>query len=513
MVKPLSRSRLVVSRFFRSLYWKLSATFLLLLVVLAVAYVYITAFTAEMYFQEANQRINAAVAEHIAREMNLIVDGMIDQETVATLFHNIMVINPSVEVYLLDPQGKILSSFAPGKVVQRISVSLEPIHKFLQAKGTSFVLGDDPKNAKGEKVFSAARIERNGKLEGYLYVILGGEEYDSAAQFLLGSYILRLASRTMGLTLIAAAVIGLVAFRLITKSLRTTIQTVREFQSGNFEARVPPSSSLETQQLARAFNEMAETIVRHIEEMKTMDNLRRDLVANVSHDLRTPLVSIHGYVETILMKEDTLSKDERLHYLTTVRQSAEKLKRLVEELFELSKLEAKQTKPRLEPFSIAELVQDVAQKFQLLAEQHQVRIETLYPRDLPLVTADIALIERVFQNLLENALKHTPANGVITIRLEPMNNQVKVNVADTGLGIPPEELPFVFQRYRRSSQGSSGNDTGAGLGLAIVKKILEVHGLSISVSSRMKEGTAFSFHLPVESPYSSFSSPTSRTDV
>jgi signal transduction histidine kinase len=244
---------------------------------------------------------------------------------------------------------------------------------------------------------------------------------------------------------------------------------------------------------------MADKIVAHIEEIKTMDDLRRDLVANVSHDLRTPLVSIHGYVETILMKDKSLSPEDREKYLKTVLQGTEKLKRLVEELFELSKLEAKQTTPTFERFSLAELVQDVVQKQQILAEHERLRIQTDFPRDLPFVVADIALIERVFQNLLENAIKFSADGGTITVTLRPGARGVTVIVADTGYGIPVEELPHIFERYQRGSRSATIDRTGAGLGLAIVKRILEIHGVTIAVSSKMNEGTAFSFQLPIQS--------------
>jgi len=485
-------------RTFASLYWRLSATFLLILAVLAIAYVYITAYTADMHFLEANQRLNAMVAKYIARQVRPIVGGKIDRDVLSRLFDEAMVINPSVEVYLLDPHGTILAYSAPDSAIKRKSVALEPIHRFLDEGGKDLVLGDDPRNIHRTKAFSAARLEHEGTLEGYLYVILGGEEYDSALQFVSGSYFMRLGLRTIGLTILAAAIIGLLAFRFITKSLRTTVETVKEFQNGNLEARVPTSSSPEINELAIAFNEMADTIVRHIEEIKTMDTLRRDLVANVSHDLRTPLVTIHGYVETILMKADTLSEADRRKFLTIVLQSTERLRKLVDELFELSKLEAKQTKPTLEQFSIAELVQDVAQKFQILAEEHRVSIRTVLRHDLPPVTADIALIERVFQNLIDNAIKFTPANGVITIKLELVSNKVAIDVSDTGYGIPADELPYIFEPYRKGREFSATDGSGAGLGLAIVKKILEIHGISVSVTSKVKEGTAFSFYLPVE---------------
>jgi len=371
---------------------------------------------------------------------------------------------------------------------------------FLREKGNSFVMGDDPRSASGHKAFSAASLGDARAAGGYLYVILGGEEYDSVTRFLLGSYILRLGVRSMILTLVGAAVIGLIAFRLMTRSLGKTIATVRRFQDGELSARVSTGSTLEVRELGEAFNEMADTIVAHIEEIRTMDNLRRDLVANVSHDLRTPLVSIHGYVETILMKDKSLSPEDREKYLRTVLQGTERLKKLVEELFELSKLEAKQTRPELEKFSIAELVQDVVREHQILADRHRVTLRTEFSTDVPLVVADIALIERVFQNLLDNAIRYTPENGTVSIRLAFEGSSVGVNIADTGDGIPAEDLPYIFDRYRRGLQYPGRESSGAGLGLAIVKKILEIHGITISVTSRINEGTAFSFRLPVEQP-------------
>lgn len=498
---------------FASLYWKLSATLVLILAVLAVVYVYITAFTADMYFREATQRLNAMVAPYIAREIHPLVDGKIDRGALKRMFDAAMVLNPSAEVYLLDSLGNVLAYSAPDSAMKRRSVSLDPVKSFLRDKGKSFVQGDDPRSAGGQKAFSAAAIGDPRTARGYLYVILGGEEYDSVTRFLLGSYILRLVVRAMVLTLIGAAVIGLIAFRLITGSLGRTISAVRRFQDGDLSARVSPGSSLEIRELGEAFNEMADKTVAHIEEIRTMDNLRRDLVANVSHDLRTPLVSIHGYVETILMKDKSLSPEDREKYLRTVLLGTERLRKLVEELFQLSKLEAKQTRPDLEQFSLAELVQDVVQEHQLMADQHRVNLKTVFPRDLPFVFADIALIERVFQNLLDNAIKFTPENGSITISLASEGKSVGVNVADTGDGIPADELPYIFDRYRRGPQFASHEDSGAGLGLAIVKKILEIHGVTISASSKVKEGTAFSFQLPVQRVFLTTETPGRRNST
>jgi signal transduction histidine kinase len=484
-----------VSRF-RGLYWKLSGILVILLAVLAVAYVYITTFTSEMYYQEASQRLNAMVAPYIAHHLSLMREGKIDEGALKTLFSDVMTINPSLEVYLLDPTGRILAYSAPDSVIKRKSVHLAPLLAFLHNGASTFQMGDDPRGLHREKVFSAAALDRNGHTEGYLYVILGGEEYDSSIHMLFGSYILRLGFRTMGLTLIGAAVLGLLAFGLVTRSLRKAVGVVRQFQSGDHSVRIPPSTTPEFNELATAFNEMADAIVRQLDEIKSMDMLRRDLVANVSHDLRTPLVSIHGYVETILMKDRTLTDNQRREYLKTVLHSTERLKTLVEELLELSKLEAKQTVPKLEQFSLAELVQDVIQKYRLLAEERRVGIRMELPRRLPYVYADISLIERVFQNLLDNAVKYTPENGSIMIVMKEEGSGVHVNIADTGPGISEDDLPHIFDRFHRGTPTPEGGKPGSGLGLAIVKKILEIHGVTITVSSTVQKGTAFSFRLP-----------------
>jgi signal transduction histidine kinase len=227
-----------------------------------------------------------------------------------------------------------------------------------------------------------------------------------------------------------------------------------------------------------------------------MDNLRRELVANVSHDLRTPLATIQGYIETIMMKSDSLSKEDKEKYMQTIFSSTERLKNLVAELFELSKLEARETIPNPEPFSIAELVQDVQQKNLIIAEPKNIELKLESPHDLPFVYADIGMMEKVLQNLLDNAMRFTPEGGSIKIILNPNKNDIRISVADSGIGINPEELPHIFERYQKAERTSLDEKSGLGLGLAIVKKILEVHDINIFVESSENTGTVFSFSLP-----------------
>ncbi len=190
-----------------------------------------------MYFQEASQRLNAEVAQHIADDYQFFVNGETNQAALEKIFHDIMVINPSIEVYLLDTDGKILSYFAPDKEIKLGKIPLEPIQEFLEVGASSFVMGVDPKNEHVEKTFSAAKVYEGEVQRGYIYVILGGEDYENAANFVFGSYILRLGLRSMTITIIAAALFSLIALGLITRNMRKIVSVVRRFKEGDLNSQ------------------------------------------------------------------------------------------------------------------------------------------------------------------------------------------------------------------------------------------------------------------------------------
>ena len=242
---------------------------------------------------------------------------------------------------------------------------------------------------------------------------------------------------------------------------------------------------------------MADILTSNIEKLKQVENLRRELIANVSHDLRTPIAVIRGYVETLQMKEETLSAEDRKRYINTVKESAEKLERLVNELFELSKLEANQVQAKKEPFIISELVSDIGNKYQLIAKIKNISINAEVSRELPPVFADVALIERVMQNLIDNALKFTPEGGTIIIKtMRNSTSDVQISVSDNGIGIPENEREQIFARYYKANNFTDlKNNTG--LGLAIAKKILDLHNSTLDLISKENSGSSFIFRLPL----------------
>ncbi|MCF8338567.1 MAG: HAMP domain-containing histidine kinase [Bacteroidales bacterium] len=483
----------------KSLYWRISLVFLLILLLLGLAYVTITTYAASRYYQETTQRLNADVAQKMLKEVDPFKNGKVNQEAVPKIMHSMMAVNPSLEVYLLNPEGEILKYVVLKKKVKLKRVNIEPVKEFIRTGDDHFVLGDDPRNPGEETIFSATAVKEDGKLQGYVYMVLVSEKVENITSALLGSYWLKIGARSFVITLIAAFAIGLLLIWMLTKNLRIVINTFRQFENGDLHARIPEKNMKgELATLSGTFNKMADTIVENIDQLKQVDNLRRELIANVSHDLRNPLAVVHGYIETLMIKDDKLTPEERQKYLQIVLDGSEKLKKLVSDLFELSKLEAKQVQLKQEPFMINELMQDAVQDLNLFAEEKQIYIKPHIDKSLPRVYADISLMERVIQNLLNNALQYTPQNGEIDLKVKPENGSVRVDVINTGAGIPKEDLPNIFDRYYKISKEKKGVE-GTGLGLAIVKKILDLHNINIHVDSQPGSYTRFSFAVPAYS--------------
>jgi len=244
-------------------------------------------------------------------------------------------------------------------------------------------------------------------------------------------------------------------------------------------------------------NQAKKSILKRIDklniEKQELEQMRRELVANVSHDLRTPLASIHGYIETLLMKKDTLDEETKEKYLNTTLQSTQKLKTLVDELFELSKIESKERKLNIESFSVKELAFDVVSHFKREAEEKKIEIAVDSSEHISLVKADLALIDRTLQNLIGNAVKYCTEGDKINVGIREANGKIVVSISDTGSGISEEDLPHLFDRFFKGKSSKPGT----GLGLAIVKGILELHDSEYKVESKLGEGTRFTFTLNI----------------
>lgn len=259
---------------------------------------------------------------------------------------------------------------------------------------------------------------------------------------------------------------------------------------GDLGAKVLVGGRDELARLAEDFNRMAQ-------ELEEAEKARRDLIAAVSHDLRTPLASTRALIEAVAdgVVEDP---ETQARYLASARNELEKLGRLVDDLFELSRIDAGVLRLKLEEASLGDLISDTLSGFRHQAERKGVRLVGEVSDDVDPVLANPPRLQRVLYNLVSNALRHTPAGGTVVLRATPGEGVVQVEVSDTGEGIPPEDLPRVFERSFRGERSRVRPEAGdgAGLGLAIARGLIEAHGGEISVESRPGHGSRFRFTLP-----------------
>jgi signal transduction histidine kinase len=481
---------------------RLSAVFALLLLACCGASAWLQVRSNERHEQVVIQRLSSGLAAHIAASSALMEPRGLNQQAVHELFGKLMDVNPSVEVYLLGLDGRIEAQAAPPGHLKREHVSVAPIRELLAGRPLP-ILGDDPRSDTGRKVFSAAPLRVDGRDAGFVYVILLGEEHEALSRHVAGDSVLRTTMWAMAVVAALGLLAGLAAFHWITRPLRQLTADVNRFEADESMVierlaatpKEPPGGRDEIASLRQAFAQMTHRIAEQWRELTAQDQQRRELVANISHDLRTPLTSLHGYLETLRVKDDALSEAERRRYLDVALGQSQKVGRLAQELFELARLEYGVVKPDKERFSLSDLVQDVFQKFELAAEARRQRLVPDIAPDLPVVSADFGMIERVMTNLLDNAIRHTPAGGEIQVKLRRYGDEVVVQVSDTGPGIPDAMQQNLFTR---PSFNTGARDAAGGLGLVIVQRILQLHGSHIRLLRQADRGAVFQFQLDAE---------------
>ena len=477
---------------------RLAIVFAVLLLVCSGTSAWLQLRSNRMHELEVVQALSRDVAESIARDAQLTDANGLMPNAVRNLFNQLMMVNPSVEVYLLEPDGRIAGHAAPEGRLRRDRVDLEPVHRFIDGQMLP-ILGDDPRSRDGRKVFSAAPLSVNGRQVGFIYVVLLGEAHDLLAARGSADAVLKTALLSIGMVGLLCLAAGLVAFTLITRPLRRLTESVRQFDMHGAPPEMPERSPDvanhsrdEIAVLDAAYRQMVLRISEQWEALTRQDQERRELIANISHDLRTPLSSLHGYLETMLLKDASLEPAERRRYLGIALDQSRRVGALSQSLFELARLEYGFVQPELESFSLVDLVQDIFQKFELAAGSRHIALQADLAPQLPAVRADLGMIERVLSNLLDNALRYTPEGGAIRIAIRAVGQELEVTISDSGPGIPPELREGLFRRP--FTVGGARRD--GGLGLRIVHQMLELHGVSIHLVESGGQGTTFRFSLP-----------------
>ena len=283
---------------------------------------------------------------------------------------------------------------------------------------------------------------------------------------------------------VAAAIVAMVLFYPARRRLRALEHAAQRLGEGDLGARAPQKGGDEIARVAGAFNRMAEELEMRDAALRTSDALRRQMMADVSHELKTPLTAMRGYIETLRMPEVTLDPDRRHRYFETIDRETRRLERIVKDLLDLARYEHGGVVLQQRLFDIERLFQNVAGRHERDAQTKEVAIRIHVDPHADQVVADPDRIEQAIENLVGNALRHTPAGGTITLNASQADGVATLSVSDTGAGIVPEHLPHVFERFYKVDTSRAAESTGSGLGLSITKAIVERHGGTIRVASQ-----------------------------
>ena len=491
-----------------SLYQRLALSICIAFTLLASVLFYWSNSLVEQSKYQAEQQLHLKLAEHLAHDNPLLQDGVYNKKALENLFHTLMLLGPAFEFYFLDPEGRILTYSAESQKIKRQFVNLVPINSLINNPEQTPVFGDDPRSLHNKKIFSASPIYQGDYLQGYLYVIIGGEIYDSIFSQVQNDTYLQQYGTFILIALMLLMIILLTIFRFFTAPIRLLAAQMQALKNVKFDQNKVnlskwgksthnKESDNEVHFLGNTFNDMVGQINNQFDQLTENDRTRRELLAHLSHDLRTPLATMQGYVEILSLKSSKLSNEEKDKYLTIVQRNLSQLKRLIDQIFELAHLENGQITVNLETFSIGELLHDILAKFTLKAKEKGVTLQ-LEPKQCRLnVYSDIAKLERIMTNLIENAIRHTEGGGQITITISESHNKVQVSVTDTGSGISKEDIAYIFDARYRASNAVEDKTHHAGLGLAITQKLSAILQAELIVNSQLGQGSCFSLSLPL----------------
>jgi signal transduction histidine kinase len=464
---------------------------------LGVLFIIITYLATNYYHQASTQLLNKEVAAHIAEFTSPFNEKGINKQKADSVFKNAMVLSPSAEVYFLDTSGKVIAFHAPEKEIRQWQILLTPIKKYIQTKGDQFIKGVDPKDPNNNKIFSAAEVHGNKGSFGYIYVILGSKKSEGVMDLLYNNHIINLVIKGFIVIILFSFTISFIYLRRMNKNFNQMVDVLQRFENGDYNARFNLKKQDELEPVTQAFNKMADLLSTTINKLTKSEEERKSFIATISHDLRTPLSIARGYTETLMLKREQgdVTPQEQEQYSQLIYNKMLHIEIMVKQLFELSKMEAVEFKPKKEPFVLSEIVQESINTFQLMASEKKVNFSCVQCLYHVWVNADISMMERVVQNLSENALKSTPENGSIKASLAVDDKDLIFKIENTGEALPEDLLQWI-NNFENQQGVSYKRPDKLGLGLLIVQKILGLHNSSL-VAYTQNGTNIFTFRLPV----------------
>ena len=428
--------------------------------------------------------VTQRAAQYLVQEAELPEGDELD-----TLSTKLEIIGESAEAYLFftDNDGSILIASNP-EMLHGDTVD-EAVLTKADSVDKNYHLFSTLDGVLAEKSYisvSEMRSERGGH-SGYLFLCSSGEQLAEFKQQFWSNFLL-----SACVMLLCASVLTKLLMRRLTDPLQKVTDAAQRFGGGDLSVRVEGvEGEGEVADLARTFNRMAENI-------QSNDNSRGQFMGNIAHELRTPMTTIKGFVDGIL--DGTIPPDLQNHYLQLVSEETGRLARLIQNMLDLSKLESGEYQVNARMFNIWETVTGVALSAEQRINDGMIEIEGLTMDEKALVYADPDLIHQVVYNLLDNAIKFTPAGGTIRFSVEKLGPETEIAVWNSGQGISPEALPYVFQRFYKEDRSRGLHARGAGLGLNICKVLVNLSGGQIRVESQQGEWCRFVFTLPSQAP-------------
>jgi signal transduction histidine kinase len=405
-------------------------------------------------------------------------------------------------VHLLDADGRRIQTIAPEPEAFDAPVTEEAPVVLPDSLGERLLVGDVLLQLDGDASAGtwglAPVYDRSGFLAGGLLV----QPLDaSIARELAGT---RAAYRRAlfavgGLAIVIALLLGAFFTGRLVRPLRRMTRQVERIEAGEYDARIEARSTNELGRLARSINQMADAVSESIERLRQTDALRRELIANVGHDLRTPLAAQLGYLEEAQRHLDAGAAEAARQALATAERQGRYLNDLVGDLFELSLLDSARSPLRREPIPLSELLSDSVRSHRAAFREEGITFDVELEPDLPFISGDGVRLLRALDNLLTNARRHTPTGGTVQLQARQQLEEVAITVTDTGPGMDAATLDHIFDRYYRGQDARTRRSAGTGLGLSIARAIARAHGGDLTAESTPGGGSTFTLRLPVPS--------------
>jgi signal transduction histidine kinase len=485
-----------MKKYTSSLFTSIGLMVFTIIVVLGTVFILMTYLSATHFYQATTQRLNKDVAGHIALFTSPFHDNGFDRKKADSVFYDAMVLSPSIEVYFLDTAGKVMYYHAPDSLIKLHEIPLTNIKQHILSKGMDYIKGPDPKNPGMDQVFSAAEVHSATGLLGYIYVILGSNEYRKVSGSLFDSHVLFLSLRVLLLILLLSLLISLLYLRRIRKSFRRITGVLDQFKKGDYTARLPVNSYNEFSVIADGFNNMANSLVHTIDRLVSAAQERKDFVATISHDLRTPLSIARGYVETLKgeIKKTPADIARQEAFVMMAAKKIHQLESMVGQLFDLSRMDSVEFKPVREPFIISDIIEETLSIAQTQAAEKKISINCRGCQHTYWINADTRMMERLVQNLVDNALKYTNEHGCINVLLERKSTELEITIQNSGPLFSPALIHWINKSHADNMLSFKPH---GGLGLTIVIKILQLHNYNYKAWVENEQTNCFSFVMPL----------------